>query len=245
MVDAMCGSGTLLLEAALIAHKVAPGLLRTEWALLAWPDCDQDAWQAAWESARGECQLQWSGVIAGCDVHKVSLTFSSAHQHFRHDHHPAVELIGTCCQERAVLSTLPRARARVLRPLVVQNCSNARALQGALALASESILAANMRDSVRLRHGSCLGWKLPQAPDLVVTNPPWGARIGGGDDDAFEPQRSQHDDTGLAQGHKHGGREMGDLEATWRELQDFLKDQCGGAQLANVPQAMVVLGCCQ
>ena len=112
MVDAMCGSGTLLLEAALIAHKVAPGLLRTEWALLAWPDCDQDAWQAAWESARGECQLQWSGVIAGCDVHKVSLTFSSAHQHFRGEHHPAVEHIGTCFQERAVLSTLPRALAR-------------------------------------------------------------------------------------------------------------------------------------
>lgn len=39
----MCGSCTLLLEAHLMAHNTAPGLLRHErdWPCLSWPDVDQ------------------------------------------------------------------------------------------------------------------------------------------------------------------------------------------------------------
>ena len=41
-VDPMCGSGTLLVEAALIARNMAPGLFRKEYAFEKWPDFDAE-----------------------------------------------------------------------------------------------------------------------------------------------------------------------------------------------------------
>ena len=41
-IDPMCGSGTLLIEAALIARNMAPGLFRKEYAFEKWPDFDPD-----------------------------------------------------------------------------------------------------------------------------------------------------------------------------------------------------------
>lgn len=41
-IDPMCGSGTLLIEAALIAHNMAPGLFRKEYAFEKWPDIDRE-----------------------------------------------------------------------------------------------------------------------------------------------------------------------------------------------------------
>ena len=42
--DPMCGSGTLLIEAALIAQNIAPGLFRKSFAFEKWPDFDADLW---------------------------------------------------------------------------------------------------------------------------------------------------------------------------------------------------------
>ena len=39
--DLMCGSGTIPIEAALIAHKIAPGLLRENFAFMQWDDFDE------------------------------------------------------------------------------------------------------------------------------------------------------------------------------------------------------------
>lgn len=41
-IDPMCGSGTLPIEAALIAYNMAPGLFRKEYAFEKWPDFDKD-----------------------------------------------------------------------------------------------------------------------------------------------------------------------------------------------------------
>ncbi len=41
-IDPMCGSGTLLIEAALIARNMAPGLFRKEYAFEKWPDFDKE-----------------------------------------------------------------------------------------------------------------------------------------------------------------------------------------------------------
>ena len=41
-IDPMCGSGTLLVEAALIAHNMSPGVFRKEYAFEKWPDFDQE-----------------------------------------------------------------------------------------------------------------------------------------------------------------------------------------------------------
>ena len=41
-IDPMCGSGTLPIEAALIARNISPGVFRKEFAFEKWPDFDQD-----------------------------------------------------------------------------------------------------------------------------------------------------------------------------------------------------------
>ena len=42
--DPMCGSGTLPIEAALIARNIAPGVFRKAFAFEKWPDFDADLW---------------------------------------------------------------------------------------------------------------------------------------------------------------------------------------------------------
>ena len=42
--DPMCGSGTLPIEAALIARNIAPGVFRSSFAFEKWPDFDTDLW---------------------------------------------------------------------------------------------------------------------------------------------------------------------------------------------------------
>ena len=41
-IDPMCGSGTLLIEAAMIAMNIGPGVFRAEYAFERWPDFDSD-----------------------------------------------------------------------------------------------------------------------------------------------------------------------------------------------------------
>ncbi|MGA8120629.1 bifunctional 23S rRNA (guanine(2069)-N(7))-methyltransferase RlmK/23S rRNA (guanine(2445)-N(2))-methyltransferase RlmL [Rouxiella badensis] len=45
MVDPMCGSGTLLIEAAMIAGDRAPGLHRQHWGFTAWSKFDEALWR--------------------------------------------------------------------------------------------------------------------------------------------------------------------------------------------------------
>lgn len=46
LIDPMCGSGTLLLEAAMIAADYAPGLLRDYYGFLGWQKHDKTLWQS-------------------------------------------------------------------------------------------------------------------------------------------------------------------------------------------------------
>ncbi len=51
-VDPMCGSGTLLTEAALMAADIAPGLARHQFGFERWPQHDSQAWQEELALAR-------------------------------------------------------------------------------------------------------------------------------------------------------------------------------------------------
>jgi len=52
LIDPMCGSGTLLIEGALMAADVAPGLRRDYFGLLGWAGHDAAAWSALRDEAR-------------------------------------------------------------------------------------------------------------------------------------------------------------------------------------------------
>jgi 23S rRNA (guanine2445-N2)-methyltransferase / 23S rRNA (guanine2069-N7)-methyltransferase len=51
-LDPMCGSGTLLIEAALMAGDVAPALLRKDWGFLHWKGHLPELWKVVIEEAR-------------------------------------------------------------------------------------------------------------------------------------------------------------------------------------------------
>ncbi len=46
LIDPMCGSGTLLIEAAMMAQSVAPGLGRKRWGFLGWGGHNAEQWRA-------------------------------------------------------------------------------------------------------------------------------------------------------------------------------------------------------
>ncbi|MDX1588792.1 MAG: bifunctional 23S rRNA (guanine(2069)-N(7))-methyltransferase RlmK/23S rRNA (guanine(2445)-N(2))-methyltransferase RlmL [Oleiphilaceae bacterium] len=57
LVDPLCGSGTLPIEAALMATDTAPGLLRETFALQRWPGHDPALWQSLVDEARERARL--------------------------------------------------------------------------------------------------------------------------------------------------------------------------------------------
>ena len=69
LLDPMCGSGTLLIEAAWMASDSAPGLLRTRFGFLHWPGHQDDVWKALVDEAldRQEAGLRQMPTIMGLD----------------------------------------------------------------------------------------------------------------------------------------------------------------------------------
>ena len=65
-IDPMCGSGTLLIEAALIAKNMAPGLFRKEFAFEKWPDFDADLFDQIYNDDSQEREFKHH--IYGYDV---------------------------------------------------------------------------------------------------------------------------------------------------------------------------------
>lgn len=128
IVDPMCGSGTLLIEAALLRLGVAVGLYRESFAFQAWVDFDANAFQ----------------VIIGEAV--------SAQ---RSDDNVAATFIG--------------------------NDAN----PSALALARRDLERTRLSGLVSLHQGDVRELRLPRAPTLTISNPPWGMRIDG-ENDAWE-----------------------------------------------------------
>ena len=64
-VDPMCGSGTLVVEAALLAAGAAPGLLRRHWGFEGWLGHDPQAWERALKATRAvDARSQRSGPVA-------------------------------------------------------------------------------------------------------------------------------------------------------------------------------------
>ncbi|MCW0347936.1 MULTISPECIES: bifunctional 23S rRNA (guanine(2069)-N(7))-methyltransferase RlmK/23S rRNA (guanine(2445)-N(2))-methyltransferase RlmL [Pantoea] len=61
LIDPMCGSGTLLIEAALIACDRAPGLLRNQWGFTAWAGFNESLWREVKSDAQARAR---AGTVA-------------------------------------------------------------------------------------------------------------------------------------------------------------------------------------
>jgi putative N6-adenine-specific DNA methylase len=66
-IDPMCGTGTFLIEAALMAKKKAPGLLHNKYSIRRWPDFRQFLWREVQSEAR-EMVRQDVDYIFGSDI---------------------------------------------------------------------------------------------------------------------------------------------------------------------------------
>lgn len=80
-IDPMCGSGTLLIEAAWLAGDTAPGLLRTRFGFHGWLGHDDDAWKALIDEAleRQERGLSQIPTLIGFDQDEQAIAATRAH----------------------------------------------------------------------------------------------------------------------------------------------------------------------
>lgn len=120
LVDPMCGSGTFLIEAALIGAGIMPGIYRRRFAFEAWPDFDPDLFDSIYND-------------------------DSAEREFTH------KIYGADMSPKAV------------------------------AIARENIKQAGVGKYIDLEVKNLSSWEEAPADGILITNPPYGERIGSPD----------------------------------------------------------------
>ena len=66
-LDPMCGSGTILIEAALIAQNIPPGIFKKSFSFMNWKDYDATLWQNVKREAT-EKQKPFNCYLSGSDI---------------------------------------------------------------------------------------------------------------------------------------------------------------------------------
>jgi 23S rRNA (guanine2445-N2)-methyltransferase / 23S rRNA (guanine2069-N7)-methyltransferase len=77
-LDPMCGSGTLVIEAAMIAARRAPGLRREYFGFLGWKGHDPGLWQRLKTQAEDNAASEIASTIRGSDIDQRALTIAAA-----------------------------------------------------------------------------------------------------------------------------------------------------------------------
>jgi Predicted N6-adenine-specific DNA methylase len=157
LVDPMCGAGTIAIEAAMMARKIAPGVNRS-FAFETWPKHDAAAWKTEVEKARGEELTECAARIVASDRDEGAVT--------------------------AARSNAERAR-----------------VSGDIDFDVRAVSAA----------------EFPDQPGWIVTNPPYGVRVG---DPA--PLRNLYAQLGSTARKRAHGYSMAILSAD-SELEDQMK----------------------
>jgi putative N6-adenine-specific DNA methylase len=76
LVDPMCGSGTFLIEAALIGANIAPGVYRDNYAFQQWPDYDAELFEKIYNDDSGE--REFTHKIYGSDIEGKAIAIARA-----------------------------------------------------------------------------------------------------------------------------------------------------------------------
>lgn len=71
-IDPMCGSGTLPIEAALIARNISPGVFRKSFAFEKWPDFDADLFDMIYNDDSKERDFEHHIYGYDCDIRAVN-----------------------------------------------------------------------------------------------------------------------------------------------------------------------------
>lgn len=77
LVDPMCGSGTIPIEATWIVTRRPPGLTRRRFGFQGWMDFDVELWTALRDQARREMLKQLPAPIVGYDQRGDAISFST------------------------------------------------------------------------------------------------------------------------------------------------------------------------
>ena len=73
--DPMCGSGTLLIEAALIAYNIPANIFRKKFGFEGWKDFDQELWEIIKDASLNK-EKSYSGNITGGDIFQKAVRIS-------------------------------------------------------------------------------------------------------------------------------------------------------------------------
>jgi len=73
--DPMCGSGTLLIEAAMIAKGIPPGMYRKSFGFEKWPDFNEELFA---EIYNGDYEKEFNGKIVGSDISVKDISIARA-----------------------------------------------------------------------------------------------------------------------------------------------------------------------
>jgi putative N6-adenine-specific DNA methylase len=72
LIDGMCGSGTLGIEAALYANNIPPGVFREEFGFMKWRDYDKELWDTIYTSSINRIKDDMPNIISS-DIEIVPL----------------------------------------------------------------------------------------------------------------------------------------------------------------------------
>jgi putative N6-adenine-specific DNA methylase len=100
LLDPTCGSGTIPIEAAMIAKKIAPGVARS-FVSEAWPRLTRQLWQDEREAARAEELKDFQPEIYASDIDPAAIDLAR--------HNAAKAGVGDCIR----FETLPLSRVRL------------------------------------------------------------------------------------------------------------------------------------
>ena len=76
LIDFMCGSGTLLIEGAMMALKIAPGLHRKRFGFMNWKNFDQETWQRLVEESMDQEVQELGFEFFGYDIDRRAISIA-------------------------------------------------------------------------------------------------------------------------------------------------------------------------